>query len=693
VELKTFLHTPVDSWDKKAKLTLTGEWIMSNRTFRRFNLLNSQHLSIVLCLALVSCSTTQKDLNEVDSGIYSQDKVFQTLQDTTTLVLLGTNDVHGALAPEEATTKDAEATPYFKGGVTYFASQIKLLKQQWGNQLLILDGGDQFQGSLDSNLLYGSPITQWMNSIGVTAASIGNHEFDFGAGPTPPNTPNTNDNRGASRDLRAILKKRISEAKFPYLAANIDPPIPGSIPFTILERQGIKIGLFGLTTTDTPQTTRFENVADLKFKELKSTSLKTIAAMKAQGADIIILVTHAGLFCESRSKIGVIKHDYNGYIHSPDSPQGPCSNDEITRLLNELPQGTIDAVVSGHTHSIVHHWINGTPVIQSGTRNQYFHLMYLPIDLKTKKVIHPQVKIEGPIPICPKVFAKQHDCNGDRPAPKNGRGSLVSPQFRGVTVTEDAETNALLAPIFAQTAQLKNQPVITLSHPLDHERKTESPLGNVIADAIRDNLQADVAFVNPGGIRANFKSGLITYNDVFRTLPFDNTVSLLSLNGKELKLLLEIIESGARGFYPTSGLALKVIDTKYEAPARDLDGNGQEETWEIDRLIQAQLATSLQNKNALNEINDHQTYHVATLDFLANGGDGLKWFMNQIPPSRKKIIAGGLVRDVTADYLRRHGSTIHYQPEGRLVLSEPPQKKAAPTKKHLKKSKRKKARP
>ncbi|MBC7692823.1 MAG: bifunctional metallophosphatase/5'-nucleotidase [Methylotenera sp.] len=558
-----------------------------------------------------------------------------------TVVILGMNDVHGALAPESAKTKEAEGVPvvpYDRGGAAYLASQIRILKDDFGTRLLLLDAGDEFQGSLESNIEKGAAMVQYFNAIGLNAATIGNHEFDFGA-----------ENSQTESDSLGALKKRISEAKYPYVSSNIIdkgtralPGIPGTVPHYMIKAGGLTIGVIGLTTLETPVTTRQEYVKSLEFMNLKDATLIQADQLRKQGAQIVLVLAHAGLHCDaSHSEFKKSKA-----LRAPTDPASDCvdtqtdeSREEIVELLHSLPAGTVDAVVSGHSHTLVHHWISGVPVIQGGTRNQYFNLLYLTYDWSQKKLVTDKTRIEGPVPICPKVFAHQKDCNGDRPAPKNGRGELITPVFHGKKVKADSEITALLQPIFDRTAEAKHKVLGNAVRRIEHTRTQESPFGDLVADAIRESVQADVAIMNAGGIRTSLEEGAITYGDVFKALPFDNAISLLTVNGKELKQLLRVAESGVRGWFSVSGVQLRLLDPSVAAPSTDLNGDHQISPWEINRLLDAKFTDG-------SSIIDSKLYKVATLDFLVTGGDDMGWVMSRIPAARKKLTAGPIMREV-----------------------------------------------
>lgn len=542
-----------------------------------------------------------------------------------TLVILGTNDIHGALAPLEYKSREddpSNAVEYTRGGAAVFAAHVKALRQEFGDRLLWLDAGDQFQGSLESNLDQGASVTRFFSELGLAAASVGNHEFDFG---------------------RDALQARIAEAKYPYLAANIVPPLPGTRPHILINAGKLKVGIVGLSTLETPTTTRPEYVKDLKFTSLKEALIRESKALRSAGADVVLLTAHVGLVCKSRSSFETAIRAAN----NPSQTGALCGEkDEMVELLRSVPAGTVDAVVSGHTHQVVHHWISGVPVIQGGGRGMYYNLIHLTFDTAKKKLLSAETRIEGPIPVCAEVFQNQGDCNGEQPAPRKGRGPLVRPTFHGKELEPDSATERLLRPTFERVEREKKRWIADAARAITHRYpcSDESEAGNLIADAMREKAAADFAMLNCGMVRGGFEKGAIRFGDLFRVIPFDNAVRLLRVNGKQLKLILQVANSGARGFFPVSGLRLKLLDMNQSAHSSDLNGDGKIEAWEIDRLVDVTRTDGA-------PIEDDEQYTLATVDFLVSGGDNMGWPMGRIPKSQIQPVEGGLIRDVVEGYL------------------------------------------
>ncbi len=609
--------------------------------------------------------------------------------DLETIVIMGTNDIHGALEPQSLSTRETDGKApilYQAGGAAYLASYVKTLQKQFGNRFIWLDGGDQFQGSIESNIEKGAAMVRFFNHLGLKAAVIGNHEFDFGA-----EIPGSADTLGA-------LKARVNEAKYPYLSANLldkatqaRPADLHSTPHSILDVGRVKVGIIGLTTPETATTTMPTYIRSLEFAELKKTTLREAKALRNQGADLVVILAHSGLKC------GPGKTPAHQIIWKSSDPLGRCdSKSELVQLLRELPERTVDAVVSGHSHSIIHHWVSGVPVIQAGASGRYFNLIYLPYDLGQKRLLQDRVRIEGPIPVCPLVFKNQNDCNGDRPAPKNGRGSLVPPRFHNEVVEADVGTQETLRSSFEKSALIKNEIIGQAARKIEHQRTRESELGNLVADAIRSAAQSDVALMNSGGIRAPLQAGPISYGDVFRSLPFDNSIVVLSVTGRELKTILRVAQSGSRGFPSISGLRLRLIDPRFDAPSNDLNQDGRIEPWEINRLISAKFENGA-------PILDDRIYTLATIDFLLLGGDDMKWPLSRIPAQRVNMGDGTPMREAVVRFIRhiRNSGGLEwnsvYQPlinsaDPRLQFENPKAKKAKKGKKAKSKQKRRRKR-
>lgn len=562
------------------------------------------------------------------------DHLSDTTGDQQTIAILGMNDFHGALLAREL--KNPE--PHSAGGAAVLARHAELLKEVFGPNFFVMDAGDQFQGTLESNAQEGKPVVEFFNQLGMSVAAVGNHEFDFGPeGDARAGTPGT--------DLRGALKARMKEARYPYVAANIRykngselSDFPNLKPSLMLTAGRLKIGVIGLATLSTPVTTRPEHVSDLVFTSATEATLREAKKLRKAGAHVVIVLAHQGLRCD-------LMRNEPGILHKPNDMEGSCDgHDEIPELLKALPKGTVDAVIAGHTHQIVHHYLQGVPVIEAGANGLYYNLLYLTYDWRQQKLLHSETTIEGPVPVCERVFENQGDCNALRPAPRNGRGPLVTPKFHGASIRPLSSVEAWAREVARNVESIKTRVVGSAQGALLHDRTKEAPLGNFITDAMRSALKTDVSICNPGGIRASIEAGEIRYEDVFRSFPFDNDVVMVMMNESQLKLLMRVTQSGARGYFPVSGLKVTLLDFSEAAESTDLNHDRKIEPWEVDRLVSVTLPDG-------SPLDKKKLYRVAIPDFLVSGGDDLGWIMSQIPKSQ--IIREGAVymRDAAIAHL------------------------------------------
>lgn len=510
------------------------------------------------------------------------------------ITLIATNDIHGWVYPQRYRLQDGtEAT---EGGFGAFAGYLSILRRQNPGGTLLLDGGDLFQGTLAAKLTEGSVVIQAMNRLGYAAAAIGNHEFDYGpVGPAPVALTPDEDPFGA-------LKARFAEAKFPILAVNIIEASTGGRPgwlgndgTAMVEVKGLKVGIVGLITPSTPQVTNPMNVTSLRFGALAPDALQAAKSLRDRGAKVVIAVAHAGGKCGS-------------WNDPRDVSSCDQRNGEIFDMLNRLPPRTLDAVIAGHTHSPLGHFINGTPVIESWGLGRYFGLIELYVDPYRQAVLQDKTRIVPVIPICEKVDEKRLTCES-----RQLRGQpdvkLVQARFQGEPVVVDESVSQLIQPSLERVEEMQNRPLgVKVEAPLARNYEGESPLGTLLADALRESEKADVAFLNPGGLRADLEAGELRYGDVYEVIPFDNTVATLKVSGEELRRLLTAAFGARKGVFPISGIKVQLSKCPGEA-----------------RLKGFTLA------NGKPMVPD-QKYKVVTSDFLALGGDGLGPVMSSLAP-------------------------------------------------------------
>jgi 2',3'-cyclic-nucleotide 2'-phosphodiesterase (5'-nucleotidase family) len=451
--------------------------------------------------------------------------------DSTLLRVLAINDFHGALEPQ--------VWPWSAGRPVGGAAALK----PWFDSLargcfctsVRLDAGDEMQGTPVSNFNFGRPAIAALNALGIDAAAIGNHEFDW--------TVDT-------------LRARMAEARYRFLGANITNTAgtarpDWAEPFTVIERGGARVAVIGLALPATPQTTSPRNVRGLAFGDGAQAVRRVLPQARAAGAYVIV-VAHVGAFCDGDGAAAPL---------GPDACHG-----EIIDLARGLDSGSVDLIVSGHTHSLVNTVVNGIPIVQARSSGAGIAVV---------------------------DFVRVSGAGGTR---REVRARIETPFADRIRLDPSLVDALRLSQ--ASVSAITDRPVVRFGGEL---RRTgaEYGLGRLIADAQRNIAKSDVALVNNGGIRADVAAGLATYGDLYRVEPFQNRLLRLAVSGKVLKQALEHALTGDTPDAHIAGIAV------WYDP-----GNA------VGRRI-----TKLRLANGKG-VDDDRTYSLAVSDFLAAGGSG-----------------------------------------------------------------------
>jgi 5'-nucleotidase/UDP-sugar diphosphatase len=405
----------------------------------------------------------------------------------------------------------------------------------------LVAAGDMIQGSTWANLSKGASVIELMNAMKFDAMVVGNHEFDFGQGE---------------------LKKRIAEANFPILGANV-VGIQELRPYVVKEVDGIRVGILGVVAEDTPLLTNPNNVAGLKFLPPQEAIEKYLPELR-KASDMVIVLSHIG--------------------------------HEADRLLAAKLRG-VDLIIGGHSHTRVAEppAIGEAIVLQAWEHGKVLGVVEIEFENRTIKKISGHLREINP-------SEEMADKTVEEIVAKHSRlvDSLLS-QTVGETEVDLDGTNV---------------------------RIKETNLGNFVADVLRDVSKADVAIINGGAIRTSIPKGEIKAKDIYKVLPFDNYVVAMRLKGRQIHEALEhgISAVGKGGFPQVSGLQV---------------------TYDLSAAEGARV-TEIRIRGE--RINPEQEYTVATVDFLAAGGDGYKVFGEAMRSSKDYSVVGGAMRGETLFY-------------------------------------------
>jgi 5'-nucleotidase len=544
--------------------------------------------------------------------------------------VVGTTDLHGSYDTHQA-SKNAPAY----GGLPLIAGYLEILRANHG-RVIVVDSGDLFQGTLESNFFEGEPVIKGYNALGYDAAAVGNHEFDYG--PAGPDSVA----RQPGQDPLGALKKNAKEAKFPFLSANLTEKATGKTPswakrYAIVDANGVKVGIIGLSTPETPAVTNSANVATLAFGDPVAATVSAAKELRAAGAEAIVVIAHMGGRCR------------NIELNPEDSSS--CEKDqEAMRFLQALPKGTIDAYFAGHTHSQMRHYINGVPALQPSPNGREIAILDMTIDPSQHKVT--KTEMEPLTMVCAQVYEKTETCD---PKKAPAGATLVPRMFEGKAVAESPKVAAIFKPYLEQVAAKKNQDLgIRTTDRFRRAYYRESPLGDLLTDAMRVYMKADVAFLNSGGIRTDLPAGALLYANLFDVSPFDNFPAVVTMTGAQLRRMLEITSiGGGRGILQTSGLRYTFDE------GRDADKPAAQRN----RLTEVTLANG-------QPLDPAALYKVATIDFLVTG-EGLETLMKQIPAERIRIDYSRPIRELLIDALKAMPQPLAPKVDGRITVLNP----------------------
>ncbi|MDP9192103.1 MAG: bifunctional metallophosphatase/5'-nucleotidase [Acidobacteriota bacterium] len=545
------------------------------------------------------------------------------------VVIVGTTDVHGWFNGHVETPPDGGEGVLW-GGLPVLATHVEALREQHGGRVLLVDSGDMFQGTLESNLFEGEAMVRGYNAMGYTAVAVGNHEFDFGpVGPEPIPRSKDDDELGA-------LKRNAALAAYPFLSANMIEKASGQTPAwakpsTMVRVGGARIGIIGLSTPDTPAVTMAINVESLSFTDPVAATMAEARRLREQGADAVIVIAHIGGRCT----------DMNNE-HSLDSCQTQA---EAMQLLQSLPPGTIDAFFAGHTHANMRHYVNGIPTVQGQALSREFSVVDLWIEPAKDRVTKSEMR--KPTMICSFVYEGTDSCD-PRTAAKGAK--LVPRVFGGETMTANARVAEVLDPYLRRVAAKRDQKVgIITTATFTRTYGAESALGSLLADALRKSAGADVGIINSGGIRSDLPAGDLTYGDIFAVSPFDNYPTMVILTGAQLIDILRATTTGQRGIMQVSGLRYT-----FDAAKKGTD-----------RFVSATLDNG-------DPVDPEKLYTVIMPDFIAGGGDGTSEIMKGVPADRIQTSFATPIRDVLIEQLAGAESALEPKVYGRItVLNRP----------------------
>ncbi len=482
--------------------------------------------SILLTLSVAACGGGDDDVATAPPPTTPA----PTVPATVAIKLIAFNDLHGNLEPPKtsiAAPSSAGGTVAVPaGGAAYLASAIASLRAKNPHHAVV-SAGDMIGASpLVSALFLDEPTIEAVNVMKIDFNAVGNHEFDKGQ------TELLRMKNGGCAKNTALepcqVNKAFPGANFGFLAANTVKadgstlfPATGMKTFT-QDGATVKVGFIGMTLKGTPSIVTPSGVAGLTFKDEADTANALIPSLRAQGADVIVVVVHEGATTTT---------SYN------DKRCTGLSGD-LLPILNRLDAG-VDVVVSGHTHRAYvcdYAKTNAAKPFLLTSAGQYGTLVTdidLTVDTATRK-----------------VTAKTADnviVQGEAYTSGSTTVALTDqyPKFEKNTeiATLVTQYQTVAAPLVQRVVGKLTGPATRTATP-----SRESVMGNLIADAQLAATApagkggAQIAFMNPGGVRADLvpaADGSVTYGQLFSVQPFGNSLVVKTMTGAQIRALLE----------------------------------------------------------------------------------------------------------------------------------------------------------
>ena len=382
------------------------------------------------------------------------------------LVIFHTNDTHSRIQTSDDSGQSI--------GLAQMAAAVKAAKAK-NPATLWLDAGDTLHGLPMITITNGENLIPILNAAGLDAMTVGNHDFNYGS---------------------AQLEKLAKQMKFPLLDANVIRKSNGKCvfkPYKIFKVNGIKVGVFGLSTPETAYKTNPNNVKTVEFLNPVDVSKEMIKKLRPK-CDVLIAVMHMGVDASSEFTSERIARETKG----------------------------IDLIVDGHSHTTLPDGIRigDTLIVQAG---YYEHFLgRATIDVENHKIIFKKAEL------------------------------LDADDIKAIAPNPDKKILDMLTIANDQAEKLLNKIVAHSDKQLSSERllvrRNESELGNLTADSFRWAAKSDIAIVNGGNLRSDLPEGDLKQRDITAIFPFGNTLRIAEIDGKTIRAMLE----HSVEFYPAS---------------------------------------------------------------------------------------------------------------------------------------------
>ena len=499
----------------------------------------------------------------------------------------------------DQTTRSVDAINTGVGGAAALATMFDEEAARLPGPALLLASGDNVGASpANSALLEDMPTIDVENAWGLKATSYGNHEFDYG--------------------IDRLLRHQ-ARATFPFLATNIVDELTGEAPSwvktsAVFDVNGTRVGVIGADVKNTPELVSAANTKGLQFLDEAPRIKAESEKLRRMGVKVQVLVIHQGVAEGANAVDGTPPKPWNG---------------PILDIVNQLQDTTIDLVLAGHTHTIGNTVVGHIPVLEGLNAGGSYSVAQLMVKRGDVAYVAGATRVAKNIGVAKRTDVK--------------------------AIVDDANT---------QTAVLRNKVIgrQTADIKRDANRLLESPMGNLVADALKQKYPGvEAVLTNSGGLRADLNCSPpsageqpceITWGEVFSVLPFGNANVIETLTGAQLQAAL------ANGFKPSCG---DVVGGTGRSP----QVAGIKVTYTctgIVPVVTGMWKTPAGVNGTATPIGPADTIRIVTNDFMFTGGDGY----TALAGGTNVLLTGQALLDVVIVYIA-NASPVTAVVEGRLV--------------------------
>lgn len=430
------------------------------------------------------------------------------------LQLLGVNDLHAHLEPPKPGL----------GGTAWLNAHLRRAEGSHPGRTIRVHAGDMAGATpLISSHFHDEPGVEAMNRMRFDVGTLGNHEFDEGAGEALRLV------RGGRRQGPEALKSdaagrlentsdpSFGGVEFPTVAANT-VTADGRLllpPYSVVERGGVKVGFIGVTTATTPNYLLPRHSRPYRWLDASESVNRWVPELQRRGVEAIVVLAHSGGF------------DGAGEIF-----------DEARQM-----DDAVDVVVAGHTHSLLNHRVDGKLVVQALSYGTAFERIRVTVDPRSGDITSKAAEV-------------------------------VRASHEGIT--PDAGMADYVRRLAERVAPLGDRVLGTAGR---RYTRTGGELGELVADAQRAHAGTDLAFVNPGNMRDDIEPGPVTYAELFEVQAYEHPLLRMRMRGSAvLELLAQQHRDGSYTKLYTSGMRGPAdIDPErtYSVAANELIAEGE----------------------------------------------------------------------------------------------------------------------